>query len=246
MNEVGTCHENDNLLLAGLYSGSSRLNVLVMLNPQAINTASIFKHWQHHDPFGTCWAAPSPKFPQSSSSTSLPVFAEEQGQESDELRLEFGTFDATRFLSPQSRRKPETQTLVIQDLFPFSMFRSLEKRCFYGLRITFGHRTLWNFPVLPSAPWNKDRILQLIGKFNSTAGVDSWGHGLTVYLRFFSLNNWCFTHSKRFYQSIVVVVFLWRVISKCPPQLNGFLGSPQHTIYLKTMSVVFAIFAPLC
>ena len=44
MNEVGPCHENDNLLLAGLYSGSSRLNVLVMLNPQAINTASIFKH----------------------------------------------------------------------------------------------------------------------------------------------------------------------------------------------------------
>jgi len=30
------------------------------------------------------------------------VFAEEQGQESDELRLEFGTFDATRFLSPKA------------------------------------------------------------------------------------------------------------------------------------------------
>lgn len=134
------------------------------------------------------------------------------------------------FFVPQSRRKPETQTLVIQDLFPFSMCKSLEKRCFYGLIITFGHWILWNFPFLHSTPWNKDRILQLIGKFNSTARVDShvvfflWRTGVSLIPRGFIKQ--------------LLFFFLWRVISKCPPQLNDFLGSPQHTIYLKKQWVL--------
>lgn len=92
---------------------------------------------------------------------------------------------------PPKQKKTRNSDSVIQDLFPFSMFRSLEKRCFYGLIITFGHGTLWNFPVLPSAPWNKDRILQLIGKFNSTARVDShvvfflWTTGVSLIPRGF-------------------------------------------------------------
>ena len=53
------------------------------------------------------------------------MFAEEQGQESDELRLEFGTFDATIFVL-QRIRKPETQTLAMQDMFPFSIVKSCE------------------------------------------------------------------------------------------------------------------------
>ena len=110
------------------------------------------------------------------------------------------------------------------------MCKSLEKRCFYGLIITFGHWILWNFPFLPSTPWNKDRILQLIGKFNSTARVDShvvfflWRTGVSLIPRGFIKQ--------------LLFFFLWRVISKCPPQLNDFLGSPQHTIYLKKQWVL--------
>ena len=184
------CHENDNFLLAGLYSGSSRLNVLVMLYtlwiPASYKKRPLLDHILEH--VGQLLIRNSPI-------QQLDIFASVCRRTRPRIwwiaAWVWHLWCNHVCPAKQKRNSDSSHSGVV----------SAGETLFLWLKNYF--RTL---DVLKISRFYLPH-LGIRTEFFSSLASSTARHGLTGGVdgqppRVFSLNNWFFTHSKRFYQAV--------------------------------------------